>query len=223
MSKVILNNFKASGTLTAAQHKAAFGNAIVSINTPGDVLIKDSVFDEPAYNAIEIGLAAAATPPSNVTIKNVDFSAGLTNNAITIFATQDDAVITIEDCHFASVSNALRLSNRTNAKNVQVYIKNCTVDQWEATPEYAGFLLLQDYTSASAEDFIEKSPFAPDKLAIHFQNLKHGEQIVTPEDLTAAFGCHTADQIGYMYIDKASGTDRMPAFDADIYPAITFE
>lgn len=221
MEKIIINNLKASGTMTAAEHRDAFGNALILLNTNGEVLIKDAVFDEPCYNAIEIG---SSTAPSKVTIKNCDFAGKLSNNAISIFATQDNAVITVEDCHFADLSNALRLSNRTNASGVKVYIKNCTVDKWESYAAYSGFLLLQDYTTPTIEEFIDKSPFAPDKIEVHFQNLVHAGEVVTVTDLAEAFGSKdAAKQIGYMCIDCGSGDDRLPAYDQDMYPAISFE
>ena len=38
--------------MTAAEHRDAFGNALILLNTNGEVLIKDTVFDDTSYRAI---------------------------------------------------------------------------------------------------------------------------------------------------------------------------
>ena len=47
-------------------------------------------------------------------VENLDFNATLSNNAILIFGTQNNAYIQIKNCHFSDVSNCVRLSNKIN-------------------------------------------------------------------------------------------------------------
>ena len=100
------------------------GNSVVKVDEAEYVIFKDMTFDSSnVYNGIEIGLSnSAATLPKNIIFENCKFTGTFSNNAILIFATQDNAIITLSNCQFDKVSNVLRLSNRTNAKNVTVNI-----------------------------------------------------------------------------------------------------
>ena len=224
MGRIVINDFKSNGTLTAAEHKSQFGNAEISINAPSaDVLIKNSTFNQDGYNCIEIGLTANIEPPKNVVIENCDFSATYTNNAILVFGTQDNAVISISNCHFKSVSNMLRLSNRTNAKNVTVLITDCTVDKWDSDPKYAGCIILEDYTSKNMEEFTESSRFSKDKLSIHVKNLVHAGKRVAPDEVIPLINCNNPNQLAYIYIDNVPASYRYPEYDPEIFPEIEFK
>lgn len=126
-------------------------------------ILKDSTFDCTGYNAIEIGLNTPKEKlPSQITIENVDFNGDLKNNAISIFGTADNAVVTIKNCTFKNVSNCLRVSNKSNATGVVFNIENCVVEKWESnTPAYGGFLICQDYTSSDTYtvNFTEGDPY----------------------------------------------------------------
>jgi hypothetical protein len=222
MSKILINNFRSSGTLTPAQQKAQYGNAIMVLNANnGEVKIKDSRFGINGYNCLEIGNNKNLLP-AEVNIINCDFSGTFSNNAIIVFGTQNNAVINIENCHFADISNMLRLSNITDATGVVVNIKDCEIDKWEADPAYTGFLLLQDYTSASIDEFIETNRFGGGKITINVKNLKYKGNVINPSDLSTVIGTKDTNQVAYMWIDKAQGSDRSPAYDADIYPTFNF-
>lgn len=221
MSKILINNLKTSGTLTPAQQKDLFGNAIFLLNAAnGEVKIKDTVFGQNGYNCLEIGNTMAGLP-AKVEILNCDFSGTLSNNAISIFGTQNNAVIDIKNCHFADISNMLRVSNISNATGVVINIENCTIDKWAGVP-YAGFLLLQDYTSKSIDEFIETNRFGPDKMTINVKNMIYNGQVINPENIDAVIGTKDANQVAYMWVDRAQGSDRSPAYDADIYPTFNF-
>lgn len=56
-------------------------------------------------------------------------------------------------------------------KRATVNIINCTVDKWDARSEWAGFLIMQDYTSGSVEAEETNNLFAPVKLTINFINV----------------------------------------------------
>ena len=222
--KVIINNLEANGTLDAAAQRKAYGNALFSVNAnDGEVVIKDLKVAMNGYNGIEIGLKDAVNPPSKIDIENCDFTGTLTNNGILIFGTADNAIVNIKNCHFTKASNIIRLSNRTNATGVIVNIEDCVIDQWEEDQDnYAGFLILEDYKSASEDEFLEINRFAPEKINIIIKNLIYKGKKVMPkklEDCIATFNKDT--QLIYMCIDKANYT--LPEYTAEIYPTINFE
>lgn len=218
---IYINNLKTSSELTAAEFKKKFSNAQLSLNTSGDVVVKDSVFGQEGYNCIEIGLSSKVTPPTNVTIEGCDFTKTLSNNAILVFGTQDNAIINIKNCKFAKVSNVLRLSNKTNAKNVVVNIENCSVEQWEEVQvPYCGFIDLEDYTSASEDEFLEANRFSPEKMTINIKNLTHKGVKVCPEDLATCVATKDTAQVIYLCVDKVNY--KIIDYDPDFYPAISF-
>ena len=155
---VSIKNLSTSGDLAKST-----ANAGLSVNTNEYVTITGADWQQTGYNGIEVGLSSA---PKSVLIDSVDFKSTMSNNAISIFSWQENAVITISNCHFANVSNPLRLSNRDN-KPCTINIVNCTCDQW-VEGEYAGFICMQDYTSSSAQAAQEANQFG--KLTINFVN-----------------------------------------------------
>ena len=192
-------------------------NAQLKINTSEYVKITKSTFAQTGYNAVEVGLQTA---PKNVIIDGLDFTVPLSNNAILIFQHQDDAVITISNCHFADVSNAVRISNKLN-KRATVNIINCTVDKWDARSEWAGFLIMQDYTSGSVEAEETNNLFAPDKLTINFINVVGPDgKVIKPTNLAEVCGTSDENQIIYVWNSKG-GT--IPYGDGSRYPTFTFK
>lgn len=182
------------------------------------VTVKDSTFDaSAAYNMIEIGLDGTALP-KGVLIENCKFTGNYTNNAILVFGTQDNAVININNCYFEHVSNVLRLSNKTNAKNVTVNITNCKCDHWDTNPQWAGLLICQDYTSGSTAKAEENNLFAPDKITINVSNLitPDGTLLAAPKDMATIAGSFDDKQVFYLS-DNYRGS---VAYDAAKYPAI---
>ena len=161
---VTINNLTTSGDLPKST-----SNAGMSIYSNADVVINGGDWNQTGYNAIEIGLNTDSAP-KNVLIDGIDFDAKMSNNAILVFAHQANATITISNCHFADVSNCVRISNRLNVP-AKIKFINCTCDAWESRPGYElypGFLILEDYTSKNETDFKEQNRFA--KLDIEFIN-----------------------------------------------------
>lgn len=208
-----------TGVTTSGDLPKATSNAAWSINTNGEVKIDSSNFGQTGYNCIEIGLTA--TSPKKVTISDINFTAALTNNAILIFDTADEAVINIENCTFTSVSNAIRLSNRSNVK-CTLNITNCHIEKWDSTPAYAGMLILEDYTGKSAEQNKTDNRFGPDKITVNITNCTHGPErtkIAIPEGGSLKDICSTGDaetQVIYIYNDKEGAV----AYSEDRYPVI---
>ena len=203
---VSANNISTSGDLPKSQ-----SNSSISINNDGYVNITQSDLQQTCYNVIEVGLK---TSPKSVNISDIDFGES-SNNAILIFGWQKDAIINISNCHFRKVSNALRLSNKDN-QPCTVYINNCTVDEWDSNPEYAGFLLLQDYSSKSLEETVAENRFA--NIKVVFNNVKGPNGLLVtdnPEDLCAG---GTGQQAVYMYRKYGGLTN----YDPEIYPKLEF-
>ena len=189
---VILTNVQTSGNLNKSVSNAAF-----SINTNEYVRITQADIQQSGYNCIEIGLSN--TEPKNIIIDNIDFTGTLSNNAISVFANADNAVLTISNCHITKCSNFLRLSNRTNHK-LTVNIVNCQIDSWETTPAWSGMICLQDYTSKSDEVSLEAKLFASDKITINITNVTGPNgKLVAPEDWSEVIASQDASkQICYI-------------------------
>ena len=218
--KINAGDVEIKGTEFSGEFAKSTSNAVVSLNSAEYVSIKDATFDatSSAYNAIEIGLnSAVSTLPKSVLIENCKFEGALSNNAILVFATQDNAVININNCAFENVSNVLRLSNRANAKNVTVNVTNCTVNKWEEKPEYAGFLICEDYTSTTAASAEENNLFGDGKITVNFINLVGPNGKVTaPSDMSTVCGSKDANQLVYVYRDKSG----LVTYNESKYPVI---
>lgn len=218
--KIVAGDVEIKGTEFSGEFPKSTSNAVVSLNSAEYVTIKDTTFDSTssAYNAIEIGLTSTATTlPKSVLIENCKFEGDLSNNAILIFATQDNAVINLNNCTFENVSNPLRISNRTNAKNVTINVTNCTVNKWETRAPYQGFLLCQDYTSTTAENAETNNLFGGNKITVNFINLVGPNgKVTTPSDISTVCGSADENQIVYVYRDKGG----IVAYDANKFPVV---
>ena len=187
---VVISGFESSGDL-----KKSTANAAVSIYSNADVKITNSTVNQTGYNAIEIGLSDNKAP-KNVLIDGITFDSKMSNNAILIFAHQKDALITISNCHFKDVSNCVRLSNRLNVP-AKVRFVNCTCDKWDTNPQWNGFLILEDYTSKTKEEYLEQKRFH--NLDIQFVNCygPFGKIEGTAEELFS----NNENQVAYIYVE----------------------
>ena len=198
----------------------ANGNSVIQINNAEFILFKDIVFDSNnIYNGIEIGLSKTATQQAkNIIFENCKFKGEFANNAILIFATENNSVITLNNCHFDKVSNALRISNKTNSKNVVININNCTIDGWDSNPEYQGFIIFEDYTNKTEEDVNTNNLFAPEKIKVNINNLVYQGKKLVPTDMASVCGTANKNQIIYVYADAIG----LIAYDLNKYPNINF-
>lgn len=198
----------------------ANGNSVIQINNAEFILFKDMVFDSNnIYNGIEIGLSNTATQQAkNIIFENCKFKGEFANNAILIFATENNSVITLNNCHFDKVSNALRISNKTNSKNVVININNCTIDGWDSNPEYQGFIIFEDYTNKTEEDVNTNNLFAPEKIKVNINNLVYRGKKLAPTDMASVCGTANKNQIIYVYADAIG----LIAYDLNKYPNINF-
>lgn len=179
----------------------ASSNAQISVNNGdgNDVEIKNSTINQTSYNGIEIGLGSDSLP-KNVVIDGIDFEGKLSNNAILVFGLKDNGTLTIKNCHFESMSNCVRFSNKANATGITINIENCTVGNWDSDPTWAGFLLFEDYTSKNAEETEKNNLFGDDKITVNLDNVICMGKKITNDNLK--LGEQTADTFAYVYDDK---------------------
>ena len=214
-------NVTIDGLTTTGSLNKSVSNAAIKVTTNEDVVITNSNIGQSGYNSIEIGLATGSIPKS-VLIKDCDFTGNLSNNAISVFALADNGVVNIENCHFASVSNVIRWSNKTNATGVTFNIKNCTWDSLEPSENYRSVFLLQDYTSADADAVYTNDRFNSTKLTINFIDCvgTDGELIKLGDNETAADRFGTGDgKLVYLYADKIGKISY--ADHPEMYPTLT--
>lgn len=203
----------------------ADGNTAVSVNNAEFIVFKDMVFNaSEIYNDIEIGLAENSVLPKNILFDNCKFQGDFSNNAILVFGTQDNAVITLSNCYFEKISNALRLSNKSNAKGVVVNINNCTVDQWETRAPWQGFLICEDYTSKSEEEANTNNLFGDGKIIVNFNNLIHAGEKVNPTDPASVCGTKNDDQVVFVCRDAVTNPeDSCLSYDQAKFPVVSFK
>lgn len=204
----------------------ANGNTVISVNNAEFIVFKDMVFDaSEVYNGIEIGLARDSVLPKNILFDNCKFQGEFSNNAILVFGTQDNAIITLNNCYFEKISNALRLSNKSNASGVVVNINNCTVDQWETRAPWQGFLICEDYTNKTEEEVNANNLFGDGKITVNFNNLVHAGVKINPADPASVCGTKNESQVVTVGQDAVAGPegDYCLSYDAAKFPVVSFK
>lgn len=204
----------------------ANGNTVISVNNAEFIVFKDMVFDESeVYNGIEIGLASNSVLPKNILFDNCKFQGEFSNNAILVFGTQDNAIITLNNCYFEKISNALRLSNKSNASGVVVNINNCTVDQWDTRAPWQGFLICEDYTNKTEEEVNANNLFGDGKITVNFNNLVHAGVKINPADPASVCGTKNESQVVMVCQDAVAGPegDYCLSYDAAKFPVVSFK
>lgn len=204
----------------------ANGNTVISVNNTEFIVFKDMVFDaSEVYNGIEIGLASNSVLPKNILFDNCKFQGEFSNNAILVFGTQDNAIITLNNCYFEKISNALRLSNKSNASGVVVNINNCTVDQWETRAPWQGFLICEDYTNKTEEEVNANNLFGDGKITVNFNNLVHAGVKINPADPASVCGTKNESQVVIVCQDAVADPegDYCLSYDAAKFPVVSFK
>lgn len=191
-------------TTITGEFKKSSGNTVVAVSDSETITFRNMNIDATLYNCIEIGLAGDKLA-KNILFENCNFRGNFTNNAVSIFGTQAGAIVNFNNCYFEHVSNVLRLSNRTNT-SMTVNFTNCSCDHWDTTPQWAGMIICQDYTSP-LDKIEENNLFAPEKIVINIYNFRmpNGEmmQPIAEEDMPLVCGSQIADkQLFYVYTDK---------------------
>ena len=205
------NNLKVSG-----DYPKENGNSAINIKDSEQIIFKDLVFDATCYNAIEIGLSGEMLP-KGILFENCQFLGDFSNNAILVFGTAPECTINIKNCYFQSVSNILRLSNKTNTSCV-VNISNCKCDKWDSNLEYQGIILCQDYTSETIDAENSNNLFAPEKIKINIKNLTGPDgKLVRPDNISDVCGSKDNNQLIYVYRDKSKS---VLDYNPSMYPTL---
>ena len=217
--KVNSNNIEVNNLNISGDFPKENGNSVISLNDAEYVVFKDMTFNSNnVYNGVEIGLNSEKLP-KNILFENCKFEGTFSNNAILVFGTQNNATITLSNCTFDKLSNALRLSNKSNASGVTVNIINCSVNQWEETnKEFGGFLICEDYTSdASSVD--SNNLFGNGKITVNFMNLTHKGEKVIYSNASRCCGTKDENQVIYVYADNVGFVN----YSEDKYPIVSFK
>ena len=221
--KVSAGDIESTGMKISGDFPKKDGNAAVVLNDTEYVIFKDMVFNSSnIYNGIEIGLNGSKLP-KNILFENCKFEGKWTNNAILVFGTQNNATITLSNCTFQSVSNVLRLSNRTNATGIVVNINNCKVEQWDTTAPWQGFLICEDYTSKSEQEAETNNLFGDGKITVNFVNLFHKGEKVMPSDVSSVCGSKDENQVVIVCTDAIKGSDYCLTYDKARFPEVSFK
>ena len=182
---VTMNDVTSTGTLATSVSNAAW-----SINTNDEVVIRNCDLQQAGYNSVEIGLGNTA--PKTVLIENCQFG-NLSNNAINVFATADNATVTVRDCTMGDLSQLIRISNRNNAKNVTFNLINIDIKSIDKAVN-GQFILCQDYTSKSSAEGDTNNLFDPAKITFNLTNVTIAGKKV-----------ESAENIVMLYRDKTPG------------------
>ena len=212
-----------TGVVTSGTLAKNVSNASWSIDTSETVTIKDCDFSQVGYNCVEIGLGNTA--PKNVLIENCRFG-NVNNNSILVFATADNATITIRNCSFGRVSQVLRLSNRTNATGVVVNLIDCTIEATDSDLRWP-MILCQDYVAGTGADIKAANRFAPEKITINIINCEKAGQVITAPASMAEV-CASGDEKGLIVVyndyENATAANKpaaaIVAYDATRYPTL---
>lgn len=222
--KLNAGNVEAKDLNISGSFPKANGNTVISVNNAEFIVFKDMVFDaSEVYNGIEIGLASNSVLPKIILFDNCKFQGEFSNNAILVFGTQDNAIITLNNCYFEKISNALRLSNKSNASGVVVNINNCTVDQWETRAPWQGFLICEDYTNKTEEEVNANNLFGDGKITVNFNNLVHAGVKINPADPASVCGTKNESQVVIVCQDAVAGPDYCLSYDAAKFPVVSFK
>lgn len=166
-----------------------------NLNVGGIATVTNNTFtgvENGYYNDIEFGISNGNSVADGTSVSGNNFAAASQNNNISFYNIQDKANITISDNTFVFAGNALRLSNPKNAAAVFTIENN---SYGTTTPgDYAGFLLLQDYSKDSSQDFT--------KFTINFKDLTYNGKTMMSNG--------KGDQQVYYVYDDSKGilTDR---------------
>lgn len=229
MNQIKLENVK----FTAPYERFREGDSVryncgINLQSSDSVVINNVILTEEAcagtrYNAIEIDLDNKVGA-RYIDIDGLNIEGELINNGILIFNVQDNAVINIKNVHMKKCSNPIRFSNGLNAKNVTINIENMTVDEWDGSEAWRGLLILEDYTSANAEQAYERNLFAEDKVTVNIKNLVHAGQKVMPTSDEEIFG-YNEGRIVFRVLDGVDGnnTNIYSAETRGMYPTVKFE
>lgn len=180
----------------------------INIQHANSVILKDINFTGNIYNTIMTGQMTDRTKfIKNMLIDNCIFDETCNHFPIWFAGHQDDAVLTISNCHFKTCEQFLCLSDFADTKNkLTVNIINCTIDNYDHSYlekygyDYAGFIIIESRNQASYEDFLEKNIYGNEKVIFNITNLTVEGKKITKNNFNIANG--QENQSIYYYCNK---------------------
>lgn len=241
---LVINNYTTKGQFKTQTNQ-------INVEYAEDIVINNAAFNAGGYNTIMIAQPTSTTQeasvPSSIVIQNNTFT-NVTNNAINIDRTTDNANILINNCNFIDCSNPIRFRNYNYARGMKAVISGCIFNKWETNSEYEGAVILEDRYSyneyikdhpkpaadatsgitsgAWVSGLIEfakiKAPFGPDKLTMTFENCKfpEGKPEYTSENISGYMGTEPSGRFAYIWVPGANATLE---YDEKVYPKIEFK
>lgn len=182
-------------------------NLVTSINTES-LVIKDTVFGGNTYNTIMTGQQTTSYL-KDMLIENCTFDENCKHINIWFAGFQDNATLTIKNCHFKTCEQFLCVSDFSGTNNtLTINIQNCTIDNYEtgtieSPDQYEGIILMDDRTCTSRNDFIDKNPFGAGKITINISNLTVKGTKITSSNFIMGSG--QPGQMLYVYSVKGGG------------------
>ena len=200
--------------------KSTSSNCVMVTNATS-MTVKDTAFSGNTYNTIMTGQKCDSFL-KNMVVDNCDFGENCEHINIWFAGYQDDATLTISNCHFKGGEQFLCISDFAGTDNhLTVNIVNCAIDQYEKDgTEYEGIILL-DARNVNVGEFESKNPFGDGKVTINFNNVT-----VAGEKLTAdkfVMGNGGAGQMLYIYKAKEKANVAYSSETANFFPTINFK
>lgn len=186
-------------------------------------LTNSTINAEKGYNAFEFGIMNDNGPGvKSILVDNVYFQGKLENNAISIFAVENGAEVTISNCTFEDCSNPIRFTNFLNGKvtlnivncvfkNIEGHRKECAEHEEgcgscekKCEMKAAGILCLQNSTTSHKTDRI----FGKDKVTVNIINCTlDGKKITAPADQKEVCGTFDKNQLVYVYNNQGDSSN----------------
>jgi len=223
-----INNLEIGGTKPRAKVGKAERNSTVYFDAE-ELVVNNATLtnDLKCYNVFEqvYGAKTVKKPLRKVTVVGLILNAQSTNNIFSMYNFADGANIVFKNCNFmlCDGSNALRVDNLQDAKNVLITFEDC-VWNFQSTAAYGkdwdALMIFQD----SAH--LDTPHFASWKLVV--KNCKFGDEAITPESFenyTDFVITNEESKNGkallYMYTATTSGnTWWKPAENPELFPIV---
>lgn len=224
--KINAETVAATNVTVNGEYPQSLGNARCSINNAKTTTFKNLTFSEAAsgYNFVEIGMdETAENLPKEITFDNCKFDGKLSHAAISIFAMDNDAVITFKNCSFKDTDTTFRLTNRTLASGATINFIDCT-SSWAMPTDgdytYTGPIICQDNYSTS-ENYEDRNMFGGGKITINFTNFVGPNGKIEPCDASAVSGSKDANQLLFVFVDYA--VKQVIDYSANTYPTVNVQ
>ena len=202
----------------------------VKVQNAKNIIIRDTQFTGATYNTIMTG-QNSNNFVKNMLIDNCNFNEDCKHINIWFAGHDDNAILTISNCHFKTSEQFLCISDFADSNNkLTVNIINCTIDNYDNSYqgniygyEYAGFMFIQSRNIGDYNTLVEKNPFGNGKLSINIENLIVKDVKITKDNFFVGNG--QVNQSMYFYHKQSGvpGCIRYNEETKDLFPIITIK